>query len=103
MKPFIPRALLALLLVAAWCAPAQALTLRCSKGLVLQEDSLAEVLRKCGEPDKRVRTLPALRNNGVPKLNAVTVDIWTYGPRNGMTRELHFIEGKLKEVRSTRD
>ncbi|UXY50501.1 DUF2845 domain-containing protein [Pseudomonas tohonis] len=103
MNRIIPHALLTLVLAAAWVAPAQALTLRCSGGLVQQDDSLEDVLRKCGEPDSRVRTLPALRNNGVPKLNAVTVDIWTYGPRNGMTRELRFIEGKLKEVRSSRD
>lgn len=103
MKALVPQAVLAMLLIAGWCAPVQALTLRCNGGLVQQDDSLADVLRKCGEPDARVRTLPVLRNNGVPKLNAVTVDIWTYGPRNGMTRELRFIEGKLKEVRSTRD
>ena len=65
MNRILPHALLTLVLAAA-CRPGPGPDPALQRGLVQQDDSLEDVLRKCGEPDSRVRTLPALRNNGCP-------------------------------------
>ncbi len=54
---------------------------------------------RCGQPLSRIVNEPALRNNGVPKLNAARTEFWVYGPSGGVYRHLRFIDGKLVEIR----
>ena len=57
---------------------------------------------RCGQPLSRIVNEPALRNNGVPKLNAARTEFWVYGPSGGVYRHLRFIDGKLVEIRLER-
>jgi len=77
-------------------------SLRCGQNLVEEGDSVEQVLAACGTPAARQVNPPALRNNGVPKLNAAETQFWTYGPENGASRHLKFIDGKLVEIRLVR-
>ncbi|KUM40047.1 DUF2845 domain-containing protein [Pseudomonas sp. EpS/L25] len=77
-------------------------SLRCGQNLVEEGDSVDQVLAACGAPAERQVNPPALRNNGVPKFNAAETQFWTYGPANGASRRLKFIDGKLVEIRLVR-
>lgn len=77
-------------------------SLRCGQSLVEEGDSVEQVLAACGAPGERKVIPPALRNNGVPRFNAAETQFWTYGPANGATRYLKFIDGKLVEIRVER-
>ncbi len=99
-KPICQSLLTVLLLATSSAALA---SMRCNGGLINEGDNSLEVLRKCGEPDARERTLPTLQENGLPPEGAVTVERWAYGPRNGMTRYLRFLDGTLVQITSTRD
>ncbi|GAC1036631.1 DUF2845 domain-containing protein [Pseudomonas sp. No.117] len=77
-------------------------SLRCGQSLVEEGDSVEQVLAACGAPAERKVIPPALRNNGVPKFNAAETQFWTYGPANGATRQLRFVDGKLVEIRVER-
>lgn len=88
------------------CAGVLALTsvaaqasMRCEKGLVDEGDVSMDVVRKCGEPDKREVFTPG----EAAKEGAATVELWVYGPDNGMYRYLRFIDGRLAQIRSQRD
>ena len=35
-------------------------------------------------------------------VGSVTIDLWTYGPDNGMVRRLRFIDGRLVNIDSSR-
>lgn len=90
----------ALLLVAATGAQA---TLRCNTH-VIQEGALApEVERKCGEPVSRDVYRPVANAAGNVGRDAATVEIWAYGPRNGVYRYLRFVEGRLVKIWSEPD
>ena len=77
-------------------------TLRCGSDLVSRDDSTAEVLDKCGEPVSRdflgyreVQDYYGFRHE-------VTVEEWTYGPRNGMYHFLRFEGNRLERIDSER-
>ncbi|WP_238935283.1 DUF2845 domain-containing protein [Pseudomonas typographi] len=89
-----------LILLAA--AHAQA-TLRCGTELIAEGAPIGEVQAKCGMPQYQHTEYPALRADGVPRYQAVQVTRWVYGPRNGAYRYLRFIEGKLVEIRTSRE
>jgi len=75
-------------------------SMRCSGALIDEGDLTLEVLRKCGPPAERQIVSPELDQSGRVIRGAVTVEHWTYGPDNGMYRQLRFIDGKLVEIRS---
>lgn len=89
------------LLSASQGIPAVA-SMRCGTHLVDEGDSVEQVLERCGQPLSRIVNEPALRNNGVPKLNAACTEFWVYGPSGGVYRHLRFIDGKLVEIRLER-
>ncbi len=73
-------------------------TMRCNTH-VIQEGALTmEVERKCGEPASREVFRPVADAAGNVGRDAATVEVWVYGPRNGMYRYLRFIEGKLVKI-----
>lgn len=76
--------------------------MRCGTHLMDEGDSVEQVLERCGQPLSRIVNEPALRNNGVPKLNAARTEFWVYGPSGGVYRHLRFIDGKLVEIRLER-
>jgi hypothetical protein len=78
-------------------------TMRCGTALISVGDTAAVVREKCGPPDSSVDEGPATRINGVPRLNAVKVSLWVYGPRNGAFQHLKFIEDKLVKIDTRRD
>lgn len=78
-------------------------TMRCGTALISVGDTLSVVREKCGEPDRSVEHQPAVRNNGVTRFNAVKVTLWVYGPRNGASQHLKFIEDKLVTITMRRD
>lgn len=97
MKPLILLTLLALL-----AGTAQASTLRCGSALISRDDYTGEVLDKCGEPRSRdflgyreVVDIYGFRSE-------VTVEEWTYGPRNGMYHFLRFEGNRLIRIDSKR-
>lgn len=73
-------------------------TLRCGSALISIGDLTEHVRGKCGPPGREQSEGPALRNNGVPKLNAAKISTWIYGPRNGAYQYLRFIDDKLVAV-----
>lgn len=78
-------------------------TMRCGTALISLGNTAAVVRDKCGPPDSSVDQMPAARVNGVPRLNAVKVSLWVYGPRNGAFQHLKFIEDKLVNIDTRRD
>ncbi|WP_285422922.1 DUF2845 domain-containing protein [Pseudomonas sp. efr-133-TYG-103a] len=78
-------------------------TMRCGTALVSLGDTASVVREKCGAPDRSEDQNPVARVNGVPKLNAVKVSLWVYGPRNGASQHLKFIEDKLVAIDTRRD
>ncbi|SEJ68248.1 DUF2845 domain-containing protein [Pseudomonas sp. NFR16] len=78
-------------------------TMRCGTALVSLGDTASVVREKCGAPDRSEDQNPVARVNGVPKLNAVKVSFWVYGPRNGASQHLKFIEDKLVAIDTRRD
>jgi hypothetical protein len=77
-------------------------TMRCGVSLIDEGDSAQLVLAKCGEPAKKTSKGPALRNNGVPKMNAAKTSIWVYGPHGGSYRYLRFIDDELVSIEMRR-
>jgi hypothetical protein len=78
-------------------------TMRCGSALISNGEMAQSVRAKCGAPDKEQTEGPARRSNGVPKLNAAQISIWTYGPHNGASQYLRFIDDKLVSVETRRD
>jgi Protein of unknown function (DUF2845) len=77
-------------------------TVRCGTSLLDEGDSVQLVLAKCGEPAKKISEGPALRNNGVPKMNAAKISIWVYGPHGGSYRYLRFVDDELVSIEMRR-
>lgn len=77
------------LVMSSLAIPAVA-SMRCGTHLVDEGDSVEQVLERCGQPLSRIVNEPALRNNGVPKLNAARTEFWVYGPSGGVYRHLRF-------------
>jgi hypothetical protein len=72
--------------------------MRCGTGLVAEGDSTYEVQRKCGTPAHR-EVFPANPGHNRAKWNhAATIENWIYGPRNGASYQLKFINGKLVAI-----
>jgi len=94
--------LLSGLLVLMFTAVANA-TMRCGTALISLGDTASVVREKCGAPDKSEEHQPAARINGVPRLNAAKVSFWIYGPRNGASQHLKFIDDKLVGIDTRRD
>lgn len=89
-----------LLLNISWACHAD--TLRCNSQLVSQEDPMAEVQAKCGEPIERavLGYKETLDRYGFRQ--EVEVEEWTYGPDHGMYRTLRFEGRRLKKIESYR-
>ena len=81
---------------------AEAASMRCGSTLISEGQAASEVLRACGEPDRRQRTEPAVAANGELRQGAVSVEEWVYGPQNGVYRHLKFIDGQLVQIRTVR-
>jgi hypothetical protein len=88
--------------VMAFVVPQAQASMRCDKGIISGGELIAEVLRKCGDPDSRQITEPVVGANGKTPYRSVTVEDWVYGPRNGLYQYLRFIDGKLASIRSSR-
>lgn len=80
----------------------EAANMRCGSALISEGQTADEVLRICGEPDQRQRTEPAVAANGELRQGAVSIEVWVYGPQNGVHRQLKFIDGRLVQIRSAR-
>lgn len=91
----------AVMLVLGWICPAEA-TMRCGSALISIGDLAADVRYKCGSPSRENSEGPALKNNGVPKLNSARISTWVYGPRNGAYHYLRFIDEKLIDIQMRR-
>jgi Protein of unknown function (DUF2845) len=78
-------------------------SMRCQNGIISGGETIAEVIRKCGQPDNRDTHQPILGSNGKAPNKSVTTEDWVYGPTNGMYRYLRFIDGKLASIKSSRD
>ncbi|SDS98044.1 Protein of unknown function [Halopseudomonas litoralis] len=81
---------------------ALAATMRCDNGLISTGDTAMVVTEKCGEPASRQVTNPAVDGVGHVVRGAATVERWVYGPTNGMSYHLRFIDGRLAQIRSQR-
>jgi hypothetical protein len=76
--------------------------MRCGTTLVAEGNSTYEVQTKCGPPTHR-EVIPAATSQDWPKRNhAATIENWVYGPRNGASYQLKFIDGKLVKIDSSR-
>lgn len=78
-------------------------TMRCGTSLISEGDSAQAILNKCGEPAKKTSQIPAIRGNGVPKMNAAKISILVYGPYGGAYRYLRFIDDKLIAIETSRN
>ncbi|MDY6980956.1 MAG: DUF2845 domain-containing protein [Pseudomonadota bacterium] len=75
--------------------------MRCGPHLIMEGALTMEVKRKCGEPkEKDVRTPPVILDKNS---EAATVEIWVYGPTNGVYKYLRFIDGRLVKIWSERE
>lgn len=57
---------------------------------------------KVREPAARQVTNPSVDGAGRIVRGAATVEHWIYGPTNGMSYQLRFIDGRLVRIRSQR-
>lgn len=76
-------------------------SMRCGTQLIDTGMSLEEVLSYCGEPQQRSVEEP-VDEAGYQIRGAARVELWRYGPDNGMYRHLRFIDGRLVEIRARR-
>ncbi|WP_263263102.1 DUF2845 domain-containing protein [Pseudomonas sp. RIT-PI-S] len=90
-----------LLLIAAANVHADS-TLRCNSALISVNDSMGEVLRKCGEPAGRAAAgyVKALDATGRP--TSTPIEQWTYGPSSGMYHYLRFEGDRLVSITGER-
>lgn len=95
------RLLSALLILLPFCAQASS-TLRCDNGLISTTDSTSVVSSKCGEPLARdfLGYREVIDEYGFR--NEVSVEEWSYGPRNGMYYYLRFEGNRLIKIDSKR-
>ncbi|HSC81801.1 MAG TPA: DUF2845 domain-containing protein [Chitinolyticbacter sp.] len=94
--------LLALSMLALSC-PAVEASVRCAGGLVNEGESSIEVARTCGEPNEKQRFDAQSNANGTLRENAATIEVWVYGPSNGMYRYFRFVDGVLTSIQSKRE
>ena len=88
-------------------AHANAESLRCKGDIVDIEDTKAEVIQKCGNPEMTDSFCEKSYKNIMQSNGKVTViescenvDIWTYNPGKGQfLTNLYFAQGKLREMR----
>jgi hypothetical protein len=99
-RPFLNIISGALLICASLHAQA---SMRCQNGIISGGETIAEVTRKCGQPDNRDILQPVVESNGKVPFGSATIEDWVYGPTNGMYRYLRFIDGKLASIKSKRD
>jgi hypothetical protein len=97
----VKRLLSALLILLPLCAQASS-TLRCGQGLISTNDSTSVVSSKCGEPLSRdfLGYREVIDEYGFR--NEVSVEEWSYGPRNGMYHYLRFEGNRLIKIDSKR-
>lgn len=76
-------------------------SLRCDSALVSVNDSMATVLRKCGEPSGRGPVSYQSVYSGDKKVET-SVQQWTYGPRFGMYHYLKFEGDRLADITGER-
>lgn len=95
------KALLTALLILL-AGSVQASTLRCGSALISTDDASSEVLGKCGEPKSRdfIGYREVIDIYGFRR--EVSVEEWTYGPRNGMYHFLRFEGNRLRTIDSKR-
>lgn len=72
--------------------------LRCGTALVSEGASTYAVQKKCGPPVHREVIPAALAADGARRAQAATIEHWVYGPRNGATYQLKFIDGTLVSI-----
>src|SRR5690606_20021489 len=90
------------LALAGAAAGAQGATMRCDQGLISTGDTAMVVVQKCGEPASRQVSHPAREEAGWEEEGVSTIELWIYGPANGMSYYLCFIDGRLVQIRSQR-
>ncbi|HWV14650.1 MAG TPA: DUF2845 domain-containing protein [Cellvibrio sp.] len=86
---------------------AAAESLRCKNAIVIEGDSKAEVLQKCGEPvfidsycENSQRNSQGSNNAGGKNQRCENIDVWSYNPGTGkFLTNLYFAQGKLREMR----
>lgn len=76
--------------------------MRCGTNLVSEGASTYEVRKKCGLPAHREVMPAAPASNTSHQRHAAMVEHWVYGPKNGATYELKFIDGRLVSIHSSR-
>lgn len=101
MTPSVFSAVIIVLAV-LWACPAKA-TMRCGSALISVGDLAEDIRHKCGAANKESSEGPALKNNGVPKVNSAKISVWVYGPRNGAYHYLRFIDEKLITIHMRRN
>lgn len=80
----------------------EASSMRCGTSIVVEGDTMQQVLDKCGPPDSKEVWQPKLRVNGVPEKGAAKLEFWIYGPSGGVYRKLRFIDDRLVQVEMER-
>jgi hypothetical protein len=77
-------------------------TLRCASHLISIDDTVGEVLEKCGEPTSRADLGYREVMDEYRQRTEVRVEEWVYGPRNGMYHFLRFEGNRLRGISSKR-
>lgn len=100
-------ALIGLMVIFLFPAPASADAMRCGSRVINEGDSIEKVQQYCGEPAERSRTYmvrqPRFEAGGqeysFPGTEEVPVDLWTYdfGP-NQLMRRVRMIAGKVDSI-----
>lgn len=90
------------LMLALLASNAALASMRCGTQLVEEGAPIGEVQGKCGAPQFQRNEYPAPRPPGARYYNPVQVTWWVYGPDNGAYRYLRFIDGKLVQIRLSR-
>ncbi|MBT8768681.1 DUF2845 domain-containing protein [Metapseudomonas boanensis] len=98
-----PRLLLSLSLLLVLSNTEASSTLRCNSGLISVDDTVGEVLEKCGEPASRSDLGYKEVVDEYRQRSEVRVEEWVYGPRNGMYQFLRFEGNRLRNIDSKRN
>ena len=81
---------------------------RCGSSLVSTELSVAELLRKCGEPTSREVSTQDVRTHvvggGTEKLGTTTTEIWHYGRGSAAAAMVvTIVDGKIQSIERATD
>lgn len=73
---------------------------RCGNSLVSADDSVAVLLKKCGEPSSREVSTADVHNDHGVKIGTSTTEVWHYAPGSGAATPMvvTIVDGQVQSI-----